>query len=404
MQQASAVENAVNTRAFGEHTRYTMTILGGLGGTSSAANGINDRGWIIGWSMLNGSSLPEHEILWRKDRKVDLGTLGGPNSDAITPNKGNTGDVPGIAESKKDPLHEDFCFFGTGYACRGSDWRDGVMTALPTLGGNNAAALGSNDRGEIVGTAETDHRDSTCVAPQKLDFEAVVWEPRSHRAKKLPPLKGDRIGVAIAMNDRGLVVGGSGVCAQLNPADSVHPLLWKDGTPVSLPTLGGTMNNVAYAINDGGEIGGTSNLSGDTTTHATLWRSRAITDLGTLPRDASSAVNGMNNNGQIVGDSCDASGNCRGFLRQNGVMSDLNSLIPAHSRYYLMHAGDINDSGIIVGEAYDTKTGATPAFQATPTHVAVTFQSSPAIVLPEGVRRMFRVFGFMRTAPNEFGR
>lgn len=92
-------------------------------------------------------------------------------------------------------------------------------------------------------------------------------------------------------------------CAQIKPADSVHPLLWKDGTPVSLPTLGGTMNNVAITINDRREIDGTSNLSGDTTTHAVLWRNRAITDLRTLPGDVSSAVNGMNNKGQVVGDS-----------------------------------------------------------------------------------------------------
>ena len=111
-----------------------------------------------------------------------MGTLGGANSASNFAKKGNTEDVPGAAETaEKDPLGEDFCEFGTGHICRGSDWRDGDMDALPTIGGDSGFALGNNDRGQIVGVAETSTQDPSCQAPQVLDFEAVIWEPRNEQ-------------------------------------------------------------------------------------------------------------------------------------------------------------------------------------------------------------------------------
>jgi uncharacterized membrane protein len=43
--------------------------------------------------------------------------------------------------------------------------------------------------------------------------------------------------------------------------------------------------------------------------------------------------------------------NCRAFLWQGGVMTDLNSLIPAGSDVFLIQAHDLNDRGQIVGSA-----------------------------------------------------
>lgn len=392
----SAMSSGTNS-PFASDTRvsYTIKILRGIGGTASSANGVNNRGWITGWSTLSGSMNPEHEMLWVGKRKFDFGTLGGPSSDSAFPKKGNTKDVPGLSEtSTKDPLGEDFCYFGTGYTCRGTDWRDGDLDSLPTLGGNNSIAIGNNDRGQIVGVSETATKDPNCIAPQVLDFEAVLWEARSHRVKELPPLSGDTVAVATAINNRGDTVGGSGpTCATLTPALSLHPLLWKDGRRILLPTLGGTMNNVPYMINEGGEMAGTANISGDATTHAVLWRnSKVIKDLGTLPGDLSSGASSMNDKEQLVGQSCDASYNCRGFIWQNGVMTDLNTLISGGSRYFVVTANDINDDGVIVGQAYDTKSGATPAFEAIPTSDGAPLMrnANAAVVLPASVREQLR--------------
>jgi hypothetical protein len=63
------------------------------------------------------------------------------------------------------------------------------MEPLETLGGNNSAATGANNRGLVVGLAETSTRDSNCVSPQMLDYEAVVWE--GHSIHELSPVPGD---------------------------------------------------------------------------------------------------------------------------------------------------------------------------------------------------------------------
>ena len=64
--------------------------------------------------------------------------------------------------------------------------------------------------------------------------------------------------------------------------------------------------------------------------------------------------------------SCDAAGNCRAFLWQNSVMTDLNSLIEPGYADVLTTAQDINDLGQVTGRAFDPVTGERPAFVATP--------------------------------------
>ena len=62
------------------------------------------------------------------------------------------------------------------------------MRALPTLGGTNGFATGTNNFGETVGWAENTVHDSTCVAPQVFQFKPVVWvraETRSARCRLL---------------------------------------------------------------------------------------------------------------------------------------------------------------------------------------------------------------------------
>jgi probable HAF family extracellular repeat protein len=79
-----------------------------------------------------------------------------------------------------------------------------------------------------------------------------------------------------------------------------------------------------------------------------------------------SQATGINEWGQIVGQSCDAAGNCRGFLWQNGVMRDLNDLVVSGDDDLITTANDIDDFGRITGQAVDA-TGKFVAFLATPT-------------------------------------
>ncbi len=361
-----------------EQSRYRVVSLGiPLGGSAAGAAAINNLGWVAGDSNLTGD-LTQHAELWVYGYPIDMGTLGGPNSAVLWPGLNIWGEAVGISDtSATDPLGETWscgAFFPashTGHTCVGFKWQWGVgMTALPTLGGNNGFATSVNSSGQVVGWAENTVHDPTCVPPQVLQFEAVVWGPGQHQMQQLPPYSGDPDGAATGINDNGQVIGISGICQNaVGNQTAIHALLWQHGTVTNLGNLGGYAWNTPMALNNHGQIVGFSDLSGDQhganpNFHAFLWtQSRGIQDLGTLPGDAISEALGINDQGQVVGVSYGAGfANPRAFLWQNGVMTDLNTLIPSGSSLYLQAAQEINDLGEIVGQASDQTTGNAPAF------------------------------------------
>lgn len=328
-----------------------------------------------------GSTSSTHATLWRGGQALDLGTLGGPNSNVAWPVKNNRGLISGIAETAAtDPLGENWscsAFFPTvtHHTCLGFVWEGGVMRPLPTLGGNNGFATGANNRGQVVGWAENTVHDPTCVPPQVLQFRAVLWGPGRNQIQELPPLPGDSTGAATAINDRGQVVGISGICDRaVGRFSAAHIVLWENGRVRDLGNLGGTAWNTAMAINQRGDVVGFSNLPGGSSpgafnAHAFLWTKRdGIRDLGTLPGDVFSQALGINEQRQVVGLSCTAGfASCRAFLWTDGVMTDLNTLVAPGYPDQLVFANDINDLGEITGGALDPDTGQTPTFLATPT-------------------------------------
>lgn len=353
------------------HSAYKVMFLSSLGGASSFAEGVNDRDWIAGSSYLSGSQ-SQHATLWtfKPNRMLDLGTLGGANSTLESFHDGR-GLIAGFSDTSMfDPLNENFCLLGSGAICEGFVWQGHGLVPLPPLaGGNNSEASDVNDLGQVTGDAENGTHDPGCISPTVLDYEAVIWGPKKNHIKELPPIVGDTSGAGVGINDNGDVVGESGPCGlgQDSLSAYLHAVLWRRGKPIALPTLGGTNSNIGFSINEGGEAAGYSALTGNATVHAAFWKtSRSVADLGTLPGDAQSYGVSINNAGQIVGASCGVV-TCRAFLWQNGGMIDLNTLIPPSSRYLLTGAGAINDSGVIVGGAYDTTTGDTIGFVAIPT-------------------------------------
>ena len=400
---AAAIAHGADSQRNGTPS-YTVTDLGTLGGTLSYAMGINNKGWVEGFSNLKGKG-GQHAFVWRRGAMTDLGTLGGPNSGVgfwgASPNE--QGAVAGAGESSTlDPNNEQFCnkfnsFFSapaTPYECRPFVWRNGTTTQLPTLGGSNGIASQINDRGQVVGAAETTTLDPTCSSPA-FTLQPALWD--NGAIHKLPVLPGDDNAVANAINENGQVVGISvGTCSG-SPA---HAVLWEHGNITGLGSLGGTAFDEATSINNQGQVVGFSSLLGDTYFHAFYWsRHSGMRDIGTLPGDYYSAAARINTKGQIVGYSCDVNFNCRGVLWEDGVITDLNTLIGA-SPLLLQIAFGINSRGEIVGEAL-TSTGETHAVLATPRKGNLTKASieratqrpisqGPRIGLSANVRELLR--------------
>jgi probable HAF family extracellular repeat protein len=138
------------------------------------------------------------------------------------------------------------------------------------------------------------------------------------------------------------------------------------GTLPGAPGFGG----FAWGINDLGEVvGETSTSSGNI--HAFLYSGGEMRDLGTLAGDEytfanDSSAHDINDSGQIVGESATPSSPVphHAFLYKDGQMQDLNDLIPTDSGLDLQSAWGINTDGQIVGWA--RKNGQTTAFLATP--------------------------------------
>lgn len=183
-----------------------------------------------------------------------------------------------------------------------------------------------NESGQITG--------DTLNAAGK--WRAFVWTNGSFT--EVPALTGyaGDYGYGKGINNLGQVVGESGY---------TNPFLWDGVNTIVLGNLGGADSGAARAINDLTQVVGyASDTSGYD--HAFLWENGVMTDLGTLmgnPYGKSEALD-INNAGQIVGVSETSSGPQHAFLWENGVMTDLGGVGQGYSV-----ARAISENGFIAG-------------------------------------------------------
>ena len=228
---------------------------------------------------------------------------------------------------------------------------------LGTLGGPDANALFINDRGQIAGNSYTNSTANALLdscggfALNVPTEDPFVW--KDGVMTDLVGL-GGTCSLVTGQNNRGEVTGQSDLAGDL----TYHPFVWSNkGGMQDLGTLGGN-NGLTNWINDNGDIVGKTDLPGPLTPqdhHAVLWRHGVMIDLGTFPEDTSSNAYYVNSRGQVVGTSEDRAHMVIGvgehaFLwEEGGPMVDLNTLIPAASNLHLTYAVVINDRGEIAG-------------------------------------------------------
>ena len=360
-----------------------------LGGTQSRGMAINDDGSLVaGWSNLADGT--RQAALWRNGSITNLLTLGGPRSTVPWPGLNNDGMIVGISHtSEVDPLDESWSCEEAGFLpgaatnliCRGFVWENDVMRELPTLGGNHSFAAGVNNRGLVVGWAETPVHDPTCspLSAQVLQFRAVIWDPKDGstgkvKARALRPFANDSASAATAINDEGVAVGISGDCDQaVGRFSARHAVRWdKNGKASEIPNLGGAAWHTPMDINAQGDVVGFSNPAGGAdpgafAAQAFLWTVGADTaiNLGTLGDDVLSQAFAINSRGQVVGVSFGGSSGARAFLWQDGVLMNLNDLVNI-APDVLQSAQDINEAGQITGRVREAATGRILTFVATP--------------------------------------
>ena len=174
-----------------------MTDLGTLGGAFGGAQGVNNRGQVIGQSSIasdpgacNGSpdngNLNCHAFLWEHGKLIDLttSTIGGsPNSVAAI---NDAGEIVGVGTFPGAPSDAFL-------------WRDGVATDLGHLGDCTSVAHTINSQGQIVGQA---------FSCDFSDVRAFLWEKGSIvDLNTLIPAGSLQLADAADINDRGEIDG-----------------------------------------------------------------------------------------------------------------------------------------------------------------------------------------------------
>jgi probable HAF family extracellular repeat protein len=291
---------------------YALTDLG-----FGIAYGINDAGLVVGGGGPTGA------FTWDSSHgRQNLEPFGitDPQSDAygVSPN----GLIVGAAEPFRDSPRHAFLY------------DHGAVTDLGTFGGALSAARGVNDAGQVVGWAYTDVGTT----------HAFLWDSQNGLQDLSPDW--NPASSASAINSSGLIPGST--CCDDRGS---HAVVWDSTGGMSDIASGGVVTG-ALGVNDAGQVVG-GYVVNSSNADAFLYDGGTLTDLGNLGHGVAAAC-AINDAGIIVG-GADARNSFEehGFVYADGVMTDLNDLVPPGSGLTIYQAHGINHGGQIAGVALD---------------------------------------------------
>ena len=261
-----------------------LTDLGVLArGESSYATAVNERGQVVGGSCRDIGGAPDcRPFLWQNGKLTDLGALPGGY---VLPDINERGQIAGTMGTRdlgtnRSPIRHAFL------------WQNGKLTDLGTLGGPGSDAFAINDRGQVVGQADTTAKSKSGYTKGWPITHAFLWQ--AGKMRDLGALGGE-FSRALAINERGQVIG--------QASTRTGPFLWSNGRTRALCTLGGDSGKPT-SINELGQVVGwaattATDKNGEHVWHAFLWHNGKLTDLGTLGGRSEAVA--ISDRGQIIG-------------------------------------------------------------------------------------------------------
>ena len=226
-----------------------------------------------------------------------------------------------------------------------------TMTVLGTLGGSYSTGYAINDLGQVAGLAVTNI----------LGQAEHAFLYSGGTMQDLGTL-GGIYSLGLGINNSAQVTGMSFVDPNMSSGTG-FAFLYTNGAMQNLGPVGAIASQ-GYAINASGQVTGYADLSGGTGLHAFISNGTSMLDLGTLG-GVDSKGEGINASGQVTGQAVIATNEEHAFLYTNGSMFDLNSLISGNplSLFVTLQEGTaINDSGWIVANGVDSRSGFSHAY------------------------------------------